>query len=456
MRRRSFLAACMGSSWFASAAETRPNIVFILADDLGYGDLGCYGQKEILTPNIDRMAADGIRFTRAYAGNTVCAPSRCALMTGLHSGHGRVRGNRSPQTPLAAGDLTVAELLRKAGYRTAGFGKWGLGDAGTTGSPTRKGFEEWFGYLDQVHAHEYYPEFLIENEKEVPLPGNAKGANGTYSHDLFTKRALEFIGRERAQPYFLYLAYTIPHANPALGAKSGNGLQVPTDAPYTSRGWPQVEKNFAAMITRMDGDVGKVLDAIRLFGGSRSTLVLFASDNGPHRAGNHEPSFFKSNGGLRGIKGDMYEGGIRIPMVAQWRGHIHAGQTSHRPTAFWDFLPTAAELAGQPVPAGLDGASIVPTLLGKRQPRSQPLYWENGNGKVVSQALLDEDWKIVRPDSRNHWELYNLKADPGEARNLASSQPNVFKRMESLYTRYRTESPLYPLPRPSGESKDKE
>ena len=322
-------------------ASGRSNIIFILADDLGYGDLECYGQKRIRTPQIDRLAAEGMRFTQCYAGSTVCAPSRCTLMTGLHTGHARIRGNA--QVPLEPDDVTVAEILKPAGYRTAIIGKWGLGNEGTTGVPNRHGFDEWFGYLDQVHAHNYYPEFLWRNERKWLLRGNANGQKGEYSHDWFTRGALNFIRINQKHPFFLYLAYTIPHANNELKDK---GMEVPGDAPYSKEDWPQQEKNKAAMITRLDADIGKILDKLKELKIDQDTILFFSSDNGPHKEGGVDPQFFASSGPLRGIKRDLYDGGIRVPMIVRWPGHVKAESVSDFVWAFWDFPPTAAELAG--------------------------------------------------------------------------------------------------------------
>ncbi|HPQ15994.1 MAG TPA: arylsulfatase, partial [Bryobacteraceae bacterium] len=364
MTRSEFLRLAVASPLLpaVSPAQTRrPNIVLILADDLGYGDLGCYGQKQIQTPNLDRMAAEGMRFTQAYAGSTVCAPSRCCLMTGLHTGHARTRGNKYPDLPLRPTDITVAEVLKRAGYRTALIGKWSLGQLGSSGYPTRKGFDEWFGYFSQLHAHNYYPEHLLENETAYICRGNMGTQKKDYAPDLFTRRAVEFIERQPAgQPFFLHLCYTAPHANNELGRDTGNGMEVPSDEPYTNRPWPQPEKNFAAMITRMDADIGKVMEAIRQRGFDDNTLVIFASDNGPHKEGGHSAEFFQSSGPFRGIKRDLTEGGIRVPMLARWPGRIKPGSVSSFPWAFWDFLPTAAELAGAETPRGIDGQSIVP------------------------------------------------------------------------------------------------
>lgn len=440
MTRRNFVAG-LGAAAGAGAqpAVRKPNIIFILADDLGYGDLGCYGQRRIQTPNLDRLAASGMRFTQAYSGSTVCAPSRCALMTGLHSGHGFIRGNARLDLP--AGTPTAARTLQSAGYRTALIGKWGLGTIGGAGQPDKQGFDEWFGYLDQLHAHTYYPTELWDNGKEFFLTGNFGPSRMDYSHDLFTKRALEFIGQQKAgSPFFLYLAYTIPHANNERGTQTGNGMEVPSDAPYTDRDWPQPEKNFAAMVTRLDRDVGRLLETLRARGLERDTLVVFTSDNGPHKEGGHSPQFFESSGPLRGIKRDLYEGGIRVPAIASWPGTITPGQTCPEPWAFWDFLPTVAELSGSAVPKRLDGVSILPLLRGKTPgERRQPFYWEFHEGGF-SQAVRFGNWKGVRRPG-GPVEVYDLAADVGETRDLAASEPEIARKVEQLMKSSRTESP---------------
>ncbi len=447
INRRQFLemmGAVAGDRSLAFAAQRslrKPNIIFILADDLGYGDLGCYGQKQMATPNLDRLAQEGVRFTQAYAGSTVCAPSRCALMTGLHMGHARIRGNA--RFPLRPADLTVAELLKGAGYRTGLIGKWGLGEACSTGIPNAKGFDEWLGYLNQQHAHNYFPEFLWENQREVFLAGNM-GTRKQYSHDLFTDRALQFLQGHRDQPFFLYLAYTIPHANNELGRETGNGMDVPGDAPYSGKDWPQVERNFAAMVHRLDADVGKVLEQLKKLGLDEDTIVFFSSDNGPHREGGHDPDFFDSNGPLRGIKRDLYEGGIRMPMLVRWPGKIHPGRVSDQAWAFWDFLPTAAELAGLKPPQGIDGISLLPALLGKPQRSHDYLYWEF-HERGFTQAVRLGDWKGVRPGRKRAMELYNLAEDLGERNDLAGKHPELAAKIARIMETARFDSPEWPV-----------
>jgi len=425
------------------------NIIFILADDLGYGNLGSYGQRAIKTPSLDRMAAEGVRFTQCYAGSTVCAPSRCALMTGLHTGHARVRGNA--RVPLLPEDVTVAEVLKTAGYATGIVGKWGLGEPETTGLPNRQGFDEWFGYLNQGHAHDYYPDYLWRNEERVELTENAGGKKGAYSHDLFTNEALEFVTRNKARPFFLYLAYTIPHANNELSRETGNGMEVPEDGPYAGEPWPQVERGFAAMVTRMDGDVGRLLALLQRLGIDRETAVFFSSDNGPHREGGHNPEFFHDSGPLRGIKRDLYEGGIRVPMIVRWPERIRAGDVSDQVWAFWDFLPTAAEMAGVEPPRGIDGISMLPALLGRLQQSAPYLYWEFFEGGF-QQAVRMGDWKAVRRPPYGGIELYNLGEDLAEEHNVAVEHPQVVAQAREIMEQARTDSAEFPVPGGSEKS----
>lgn len=417
----------------------QPNIIFILADDLGYGDLGCYGQKRIRTPNLDRLAAEGMRFTQCYAGSTVCAPSRSVLMTGLHTGHTRIRGNS--KHGLLEEDLTVAEVLQGAGYQTGAIGKWGLGLEGTSGHPNRQGFKEWFGFLDQTHAHNYYPDFLWRNERRRELRENAGGSKGLYVQDVFTSTATNFLRINYLNPFFLYLAYTTPHANNELKAK---GMEVPSDAPYSSEAWPEPERNKAAMISRLDRDVGVLLDRLVELNMESNTILFFASDNGPHREGGNDPAFFKSSGPLRGIKRDLYEGGIRVPMIVRWPGHVPAGKVSDFVWGFQDFLPTAAEIVGATPPRKLDGISVLPLLLGQKQTnRHEFLYWEfHENG--FAQAVRMGDWKAVKPAGKP-MELYDLKADPGEERNVAAEQASVVDRIDDYLRTARTESEWWPV-----------
>ncbi len=428
----------------------KPNIIFILSDDLGYGDLGCYGQEQIRTPKIDRMAAEGMRFTQCYAGSTVCAPSRCSLMTGLDTGHATIRGNAA--VPLRPQDRTVAEILKEAGYATALIGKWGLGGPKSTGAPNKKGFDYFFGYLDQVHAHNYYPDFLWRNGAKVPIPENVQSSTkgvaekrAVYAPDLFLKEGLDYIEQHKSEPFFLYYATTVPHANDERTNVDGNGNEVPDLGSYADRNWPGPEKSKAAMISRMDADVGKLLAKLKELKLDGDTIVFFTSDNGPHKEGGNNPPFFNSGGGLRGIKRDLYEGGIRMPMIARWPGHIPAGAVSDFQWAFWDFLPTCADLVGVKPPDGLDGISVLPVLLGKAAPAPHPyLYWEFHEGPS-KQAVRFGDWKAVRLKPGAPIELYNLRADVGEQHNVAGQHSDIVAKATDLLAHARTESDHWPL-----------
>jgi arylsulfatase A len=438
--------------------DKRPNIIFVLADDLGYGDLGCYGQKTIQTPNLDHMAAEGMRFTQHYAGSTVCAPSRCVLMTGLHTGHCYVRGNRRVepmgQVPLPPGTITVGKILKEAGYSTGLIGKWGLGGPGSTGVPVKQGFDFFYGYMCQRHAHNYYPEFLFRNEERIPLKGN-KVANprpdGTgwsiertqYSHDLFAQESLAFVERNKDRPFFLYLALTIPHANNEAGKR---GMEVPSYEPYANEDWPEPQKGYAAMISRMDRDVGRLLAKLKQLGLDEDTLVMFSSDNGPHREGGADPTFFRSSGLLRGIKRDLYEGGIRVPLIARWPAKIKPGSQNEHISAFWDFLPTCCELAGVEAPSKVDGISLLPTLLGEseKQKTHKFMYWEF-HERGFTQAMRMGDWKAVRFHAPRRLELFNLKDDIGEKHNLADQHPEVISLIEEYLKTARSASELWPV-----------
>lgn len=430
-----------------SLAQTteRPNIIFIMADDLGYGDLGCYGQTVIQTPRLDRMAREGMRFTQAYAGSTVCAPSRCALMTGLHTGHARVRGNK--RLPLLPEDITVAEIMKGAGYSTGIIGKWGLGNENTTGVPNAQGFDEWFGYLDQRHAHTYYPEYLWRNNERVLLEGNVESEpmvaieRTQYSHDLFTTEALDYIRRHKDGPFFLYLAYTIPHANNERGSALGDGMEVPDYGIYADRDWPDPQKGHAAMISRLDRDVGQLLDLLHKLKIADNTIVFFTSDNGTHKEGGADPTFFNSSGPLHGYKRALYEGGIRVPAIVWAPGRVSAGAVNDHVWTFWDFLPTAADLASATAPDGIDGISIAPTILNDGRPQEQHeyLYWEFHEGDFL-QGIRKGDWKAVKSQRRETFELFNLKNDLDEQTNVAPEHPKIAAEMDALFTSARTVS----------------
>lgn len=441
LSRRQWLSLAASAPAFAQPRE-RPNIVWIMADDMGWGDLGCYGQKLIQTPFIDRLAAQGMRFTSAYAGSAVCAPSRSCLMTGQHSGHTRVRWNHSVKTgervPLLPEDVTVAEVLHGEGYTTGIFGKWGLGEPDTTGEPNRQGFDDWYGFLNQDHAVDFYTDHLWRNGKKEPVPGNQNGARGAYATDLFTREALRFIRVNRWNPFFLYLTYTAPHVK----------LEVPSQGVYKDKPWSEDDKNYAAMITHMDHGIGQVIDLLNRLRLSGRTLVIFTSDNGAgHKAG---LPLFHGTGPFRGAKGEPYEGGLRVPMIARWPGRIEAGAVSDYPWAFWDLLPTAAELAGAKAPKEVDGVSVLPVLLGKAEtPKREYLYWES-HQKGFHQAIRVGNWKGVRHGLAGPLELYDLAADVGEKSDVAARHGEVVSRLTALLNAARTENADYP---PQGKKK---
>ena len=429
----------MASPALTAKHNTRtPNIIYILADDAGYGDFGIYGQKEIKTPHIDKMGKEGITFTQHYAGSTVCAPSRCSLLTGRHTGHCYIRGNAEiipeGQMALAEGIPTIGNILKEAGMTTGIIGKWGLGGPGSVAEPSQRGFDHWFGYLCQRQAHSYYPTHLWRNGEKVELDKK------TYTHDLFTEEALNFIKTNQHKPFFLYLPYTIPHA----------ALQVPDVGEYIDKDWEENKKRYAAMITRMDRDVGRILALLKELNIDQKTLTVFSSDNGPHAEGGADPGYFNSSGPFRGKKRDLYEGGIRVPMIARWPGMIQPGSQSDHVSAFWDIMPTFAELAGGAIPADIDGISFVPTLTGnsQKQKTHDYLYWEF-HELGGAQAVRTGDWKGIRKNVRlepgSAIELYNLTTDIGETVDLADKHPKVVATINRIMQDARTVSPEFPL-----------
>jgi arylsulfatase A len=437
------------------ARPARPNIILIQADDLGYGDLSAYGQGRFQTPGIDRLAREGIRFTNYYAGSTVCAPSRAALLTGYHTGHTWIRGNG--EISMRPEDVTIAMLLRDAGYRTAVIGKWGLGRPGTTGQPDKKGFEYSFGFLDHRHAHRQFTDHLYRNAESVPTD-----LKNDYVNDLFTKEAESFVQRNDSRPFFLYLNYTVPHAElrvpedslkavqgrfpetPFVNAKA-DAIEKGPDGPSLGyRSQPTPRAAFVAMITRMDRDIGRLTDLIRDRKLDQNTLIMFISDNGPHREGGADPDFFKSSGGLRGIKRDLYEGGIRVPMIARWVGTIPATRVSYHEWAHWDVLPTLTEVAGAKTPAGIDGMSMTRALRGETQPTHDFMYWEF-HERGFQQAVRMGKWKAVRLKKDAPLELYDLPNDPIEAHNVAEGNPDVVAKIEKYLATARTDSTQWPI-----------
>ena len=445
-------AAAVTASRIATAdgaqSGRRPNVILITADDLGYGDLGCYGQKNFKTPHLDRLAREGIRFTQAYAGSTVCAPSRCALMTGLHTGHARIRGNA--KVSLRDEDITVAEVLKPAGYKTAHIGKWGCAEPGSEGEPHKQGFDRWFGYVTNHEAHNYYPAFLWKNGNRFELPNDVERGVSTnkavYSPELFTADALRFIEENKDGPFFLYLGYTQPHAN---NEARNQGMEVPDYGEYAGKDWPDPEKGRAAMIAYMDRDIGRILDHLKRLGIDENTVVMFTSDNGPHKEGGSDPTYHDCNGPLRGIKRNLYEGGVRVPLIVRWPEKTKANQTSGHVCAHWDFLATISELAGIKTPHPTDGISFYPTLVGsgsaaQQQKQHDFLYWEF-HERGFQQAARTGNWKGVLLKHGGRLELYDLATDIGEEHNVAEKHPEVVARIEAYLKTARSENPNWPI-----------
>ena len=418
---------------------SRPNIIFILADDLAMGDVGCFGQKKIKTPNLDRMAAEGMKFTQLYAGTSVCAPSRASLMTGLHMGHCPVRANREirggeGQMPLPADVPTVAQMLKSAGYSTACTGKWGLGMFDTTGSPLKKGFDHFFGYNCQRHAHSYFPSYLYSDDKRIELDGK------TYAQNLIADDTLKWVRDHADGPFFLYCAFTLPHGR----------YEIDDLGEYASNDWDNQLKTYAAMVTRLDTDVGRLLGLLKELKLDETTIVIFsAGDNGSSFSPESRiGKFFEqaTEKQFRGYKRMMYEGGLRQGGLVRWPGKVPAGKVCDEPWAFWDLFPTCAELAGTKVPdkAQVDGLSIVPALMGGEMPKRPSFYWELHEPHFM-QAARFGDWKAVRPSPGAPVEIYNLKADPGEKNDLASSKPDILAKAEEILKKARVDSPDWPV-----------
>ncbi|MGE4619238.1 MAG: arylsulfatase [Planctomycetota bacterium] len=413
-----------------------PNIIYIMADDLGWGDLGCYGQQALKTPRIDQLATEGMRFTDHYSGHTVCRPSRLVLWTGMHSGHTALQSNAYYH--FDGGERTIVEILQEEGYATAGCGKWAMGRQNSPGHPNKKGFDDWFGYLDQGDAHNYYPTHLWHNDQKVPLAGNeTAGKKGreafysikkeTYSHQVITDWMFDWIRQHADAPFLMHAHLTIPHANNELGWALGDGMEIPGRDRFEDQDWPGPEKGFAAMIARLDSDVGRLTDLLEELGLTENTLVIFTSDNGPHSEGGHDHRFFASNGPFRGYKRDLLEGGIRVPFIARWPSKIKAGSTTSLISGFQDFMPTACEIAGVDSPAGIDGLSYLPTLLGKTSDQEihDSLYWQFKK----QQALRSGHWKIHRENPESSPVLYNLKTDPEEKNDVSLLHPEIVSQL---------------------------
>lgn len=423
-------AVCPG----ADPTPSRPNIVFILADDAGIGDFSCYGCKYGTTPNIDRLTKEGMQFTQAYSGSAVCAPTRCVLMTGLHTGHGLRRANQSNDglLSLPKNQTTVARLLHDAGYAVGGFGKWGLGNPGTTGVPENVGFDVFFGYYDQTHAHNYYTDHLIRNSVAVPMPAK-RGSWESYSHTRIANETLQFIEQKKGRPFFCYAAWTPPHGD----------YVIPSDAPYSGKSWAQVDKNYAAMVALIDKDLGRVVEKLKDLGIEKNTLVIFSSDNGANQ------QFIQplgSTGGLRGYKRLLYEGGTRAPLIARWPGTIQAGSRSDLLTSHVDFLATAADLAGAAVKEKTDGISVRPTLLGQPQQVKHDFMYFEIYEPFFQQSVRSGDWKGYRLGLKAPLEVYDLKADPAERNNIAAAHPEVVQKLTAILAAEHTPSPHYTTP----------
>lgn len=443
----------------ASAKSAKPNLIFILADDLGYAELGCYGQKIMKTPHLDRMAQEGMRFTHFYAGACVCAPSRCVLMTGQHQGHTRVRGNAAGNNPtvqaLKAEDVTVAKVLCDAGYRTGLIGKWGLGNVGPadTGLPNKQGFDHFCGYLSQHHAHNHFPDYLWSNDSPITLPNRVKrvGEDGAgyateavqFADDYFADECLKFVSENKERPFFLYWSMVIPHANNERARDLGNGAQVPDFGPYKDKDWPEQDKGHAAMVSRMDSYVGRLLEHLKKEGLAENTLVIFTSDNGPHNESKHDYKRFQPAGPYTGMKRTLTDGGIRVPFIAWWPTKIRAGGTSAHVGSFADWMPTTAELAETAAPANTDGISLVPSLLGKgTQQAHEYLYWEFHEGGFQQATLYQGRWKGIRagePDAAI--QLYDQQNDPAEQNNIAANHPEIAKRLSTYLATARSATP---------------
>ncbi len=417
----------------ASSAVQSPNVILIVTDDLGYGDLGSYGQARFETPRLDQFAAEGTRFINHYAGSPSEVASRAVLMTGKHSGHATIRGEGD--FSLASLDVTLGDLAKQAGYHTAAIGKWSLGGPGSAGLPTVKGFDEWFGYLLESTATNHYPETLWRNQTNILWSGNSDGKREDYAPYLFTKAATNFVEMNKRRPFFLYLSYAVP----------GAPLQSPTDKPYKEKDWPAAQKTQAAMLYRLDREVGRLMDSLKHHGLDEKTVVLFTSDNGPHAEAGVDPAFFNSSGGLRGHKGMLTEGGLRVPLLVRWPGQIRAGRTSDYVCASWDLYPTIGHLMGlRDFDAG-DGVSLTPELLRRRQSRRPFLYWERHDAAGMAQAIRSGDWKVVRSRPEGPVQLFNLKRDPGETKDVSGRYRRTARRLSGYFDEARTENADWPM-----------
>lgn len=458
----SLICACLVVAVLPAAPSPRPpNLIVILADDLGWGELGCFGQQLIQTPRLDRMAAEGTRFTQFYSGATVCAPSRSVLMTGRHQGRTRIRGNsiNPAKVALQAEDLTVAEFLKAGGYHNGLFGKWGLGEPGpaASGLPRRQGFDTFFGYLNHYHAHNHYPDHLWRNEERIALPNRSRpvgeyGGSVTddpvlFADDLITNEVLRFVSHHQHEPFFVYWSPVLPHANNERTSTQGNGAQVPDFGPYAGRDWPEQDKGHAAMITRLDGYVGRLLDHLRLLGLDQNTIVLFTSDNGPHNESRHNLERFRPAGPYTGTKRSLTEGGIRVPTIAWGPGLVQPGVTNGHPAYLGDWFATAAELAGAKVPAGLDSLSFAPAMQGRPSDQAAHdfLYWEFNERGFTQAVLYQGRWKYIRTtEPARTARLHDLTNDLTEEKDVATDHADIVARIEAYLATARLEDPAWP------------
>jgi len=466
MIKPKFLVAGIGfSAVFSAVAQQKPNVVFIIADDLGYGDLSCFGQEKFETPNIDRLALTGMRCTHTYAGTTVSAPSRACLMTGLHTGHAPIRGNREMkpegQFPLPKNSYTLFHLFKDASYKTGAFGKWGLGYPGSEGDPNRQGVDEFFGYNCQRLAHNYYPDHLWHNQIRVDLPENADGKYGAYAQDLIQQQALKFIEENKSKPFFLYVPVVLPHAELVVPEDSiferfkGKFPEIPytgTDSGatfrkggYASQAYPKAA--YAAMATRLDNYVGEIVAELKRQGIYENTLIVFTSDNGPHREGGNDPDFFNSNGMYRGYKRDLYEGGIRVPTIVSWKNHIPAGTETDFTFAFWDYLPTFAELLSWNIPVKTDGISVLSTFLQQKGQKGHDFFYFEFHELNGRQAVVQGNWKLLHLNLQKEpvYKLYNIASDPSEVHNVISLYPEKAEELKKIMQEAHSSDSNWPL-----------
>lgn len=466
MKNKFLVASVALASSLSLSAQEKPNVVFIIADDLGYGDLSCFGQEKFLTPNIDNLALNGIRCTSTYSGTTVSAPSRASLMTGLHTGHTPIRGNKElepeGQFPLPADTYTLFSLFKDAGYKTGAFGKWGLGQPGSEGDPNNQNVDDFFGYNCQLLAHNYYPSHLWHNQTKIEFPDNDNGAFGTYSQDLIQEHTIRFIKENKDEPFFLFIPTVIPHAElivpedsiiqrfrgefpekPHIGTDSGPAFRK---GGYMSQEHPKAM--YAAMVTRLDHYVGEIVTELKQQGIYDNTIIIFTSDNGPHVEGGNDPDFFNSNGIFRGYKRDLYDGGIKVPTIVSWKGNIPEGNQTDFTYAFWDYLPTFADILGVKIDHEIDGISVLPTLLGQEGQEEHDYFYFEFQEMNGRQAVVKDNWKLLHQNIRGDkptLELYNLSADPSENHNVIDIYPEIAKELRQLMKEARQEDENWKL-----------